>query len=226
MSAIAVVVGNQNLRSVLVAQLQQQGYRVQHTASMVAAKAHLLEFQPDMVVVDYDLSDGNGLELCEWIQIHTDALILMISTRLEESEIEASLAVADDYLKKPFGMKEFLARVAAILRRSSSRRLPSEIVRGDLRIDMVRRRVFFAQESITGSAGEAIDLTPQEFSLLYVLLQSPDEPIDRAELLRRAWDEHMGGSRTVDTHILALRKKLKDPDIIQTIRQMGYQIHL
>jgi two-component system, OmpR family, response regulator len=218
MSAIAVVVGNQNLRSVLVAQLQQQGYRVQHTASMVAAKAHLLEFQPAMVVVDYDLSDGNGLELCEWIQIHTDALILMISTRLEESEIAASLAVADDYLKKPFGMKEFLARVAAILRRSSSRRLPSEIVRGSLKIDLVRRRVYFDQESI--------DLTPQEFSLLYVLLQSPDEPLDRPELLRRAWDEHMGGSRTVDTHILALRKKLKDPDIIQTIRQMGYQIHL
>jgi two-component system, OmpR family, response regulator len=169
-------------------------------------------------VVDYDLADGNGLELCEWIQIHTDALILMVSTRLEESDISASLAVADDYLKKPFGMKEFLARVSAILRRSSSRRLPSEIVRGDLRIDMVRRRVFFAQKSI--------DLTPQEFSLLYVLLQSPDEPIERSELLRRAWDEHMGGSRTVDTHILSLRKKLQDPDIIQTIRQMGYQIHI
>jgi two-component system, OmpR family, response regulator len=173
MSAIAVVVGNQNLRSVLVAQLQQQEYRVQHTASMVAAKTHLLEFRPDLVVVDYDLADGNGLELCEWIQIHTDALILMVSTRLEESDISASLAVADDYLKKPFGMKEFLARVSAILRRSSSRRLPSEIVRGDLRIDMVRRRVFFAQKSI--------DLTPQEFSLLYVLLQSPDEPIERSE---------------------------------------------
>jgi two-component system, OmpR family, response regulator len=218
MSAIAVVVGNQNLRSVLVAQLQQQEHRVQHTASMVAAKTHLLEFRPDLVVVDYDLADGNGLELCEWIQLHTDALILMVSTRLEESDISASLAVADDYLKKPFGMKEFLARVSAILRRSSSRRLPSEIVRGDLRIDMVRRRVFFAQKSI--------DLTPQEFSLLYVLLQSPDEPIERSELLRRAWDEHMGGSRTVDTHILSLRKKLQDPDIIQTIRQMGYQIHI
>jgi two-component system, OmpR family, response regulator len=212
MSAIAVVVGNQNLRSVLVAQLQQQEHRVQHTASMVAAKTHLLEFRPDLVVVDYDLADGNGLELCEWIQLHTDALILMVSTRLEESDISASLAVADDYLKKPFGMKEFLARVSAILRRSS------EIVRGDLRIDMVRRRVFFAQKSI--------DLTPQEFSLLYVLLQSPDEPIERSELLRRAWDEHMGGSRTVDTHILSLRKKLQDPDIIQTIRQMGYQIHI
>jgi two-component system, OmpR family, response regulator len=218
MSAIAVVVGNQNLRSVLVAQLQQQGYRVQHTASMAAATTHLADFHPELVVVDYDLADGNGLELCEWIQIHTDALILMISTRLEESDISASLAIADDYLKKPFGMKEFLARIAALLRRSTSRRLPSEIVRGNLRIDLVRRRVYFAQESI--------DLTPQEFSLLYVLLQSPDEPIDRAELLRRAWDEHMGGSRTVDTHILSLRKKLKDPDIIQTIRQMGYQIHL
>jgi two-component system, OmpR family, response regulator len=218
MSAIAVVVGNQNLRSVLVSQLRQTGYRVQHTASMATAKAHLLEFQPEMVIVDYDLSDGNGLELCGWMQIHTNALVLMISTRLEESDIEAALAVADDYLKKPFGMKEFLARVAAILRRTSSRHLPAEIVRGSLKIDMVRRRVYFGQESI--------DLTPQEFSLLYVLLQSPDEPIDRPELLRRAWDEHMGGSRTVDTHILALRKKLKDPDIIQTVRQMGYQIHL
>jgi two-component system, OmpR family, response regulator len=103
MSAIAVVVGNQNLRSVLVAQLQPLGYRVQHTASMAAAKTHLVEFYPELVIVDYDLADGNGLELCEWIQLRTDALILMISTRLEESEISASLAIADDYLKKPFG---------------------------------------------------------------------------------------------------------------------------
>jgi two-component system, OmpR family, response regulator len=215
-STIAVVVGNQNLRSVLVAQLQQQEHRVQHTASMEAACIHLMDYHPELVVIDYDLANGTGLELCRWVRQHSDALILMISTRIVEADIAAGLAVADDYLRKPFGMREFLARVAALLRRSTS--LPSQAIRGPLRIDLVRRRVYVN--------GESIDLTPQEFSLLYVLLQSSGEPIERAELLRRAWDENMGSSRTVDTHILSLRKKLNQPQMIQTIRQMGYQIQI
>jgi two-component system, OmpR family, response regulator len=215
-STIAVVVGNQNLRSVLVEQLRQQAHQVQHTASMEAACIHLLDFRPELVVIDYDLTNGTGLELCRWVQLNSNALILMISTRLTEADIAAGLEVADDYLKKPFGMREFLARVTALLRRSTT--LPSEITRGPLQIDLVRRRVYVD--------GESLDLTPQEFSLLYVLLQSAGEPIDRADLLSRAWDDNMGSSRTVDTHILSLRKKLKQPDMIQTIRQRGYQIQI
>jgi two-component system, OmpR family, response regulator len=201
MAVIAVAIGNANLRAVLVSQLQQQGHRVQHGASSVATRSHILDLQPDLSIVDYDLADGTGLELSQWLR--EAALlgpILMLSTRLEEATITG----------------ELLARVAALLRRSQS--MPSEISRGSLRIDLVRRRVFYHNE--------AIDLTPQEFSLLYVMLQSGGHPLDRAELMRRAWDENMGNSRTVDNHILSLRKKLKPGNLIQTVRQYGYCLQL
>jgi two-component system, OmpR family, response regulator len=217
MAMIAVAIGNANLRAVLVSQLQQQGHRVQHGASAVAARSHILDLRPGLIIVDYDLADGTGLELCQWLQEAANpAPILMLSTRLEEATISAALAYVDDYLKKPFGMGELLARVSVLLRRSQS--LPSEIVRGSLRIDLVRRRVFYHDESV--------DLTPQEFSLLYVLLQSGGHPLDRAELMRRAWDDNMGNSRTVDNHILSLRKKLKQSSLIQTVRQYGYRLQL
>ncbi len=173
---------------------------------------------PDMVIVDFDLADGSGTELCQWLRIHSNTLILMLSTRLTETEIVTSLEFADDYLKKPFGMKEFLARVAALLRRSRTNILPAEILHGDLRVDLVRRRVYCQQR--------AIDLTPQEFSLLYVLLQSHGQPVSRTELLHRAWDDNMGNSRTVDNHVLSLRKKLPQPDAIVTVRQFGYQLNI
>lgn len=218
MSVIAVVIGNENLRSILTIQLQQQGHQVRQTASMAMAQQEINRLLPDMVIVDYDLADGSGIELCQWLQIHSNTLILMLSTRLTETEIVTSLEFADDYLKKPFGMKEFLARVATLLRRSRTNVLPSEMAYGDLQVDLVRRRVSCEQK--------AIDLTPQEFSLLYVLLQSHGQPVSRIELLRRAWDENMGSSRTVDTHILSLRKKLPQPDAIVTVRQFGYQLNI
>jgi two-component system, OmpR family, response regulator len=217
MAVIAVAIGNANLRAVLVSQLQQQGHRVQHGASSVATRSHILDLQPDLSIVDYDLADGTGLELSQWLrEAALLSPILMLSTRLEEATITAALTYVDDYLKKPFGMGELLARVAALLRRSQS--MPSEISRGSLRIDLVRRRVFYHNE--------AIDLTPQEFSLLYVMLQSGGHPLDRAELMRRAWDENMGNSRTLDNHILSLRKKLKPGNLIQTVRQYGYCLQL
>ena len=218
MSVIAVVIGNPNLRSILTTQLQQQGHQVRQTASMAMAQQEITRLLPDIVIVDYDLADGSGTELCQWLQIHSNTLILMLSTRLTEAEIVTGLEFADDYLKKPFGMREFLARVATLLRRSRTNVLPSEIVHGDLQVDLVRRRVYCYQK--------AIDLTPQEFSLLYVLLQSHGQPVSRMELLHRAWDENMGNSRTVDTHILSLRKKLPQPDSIVTVRQFGYQLNI
>jgi DNA-binding response OmpR family regulator len=216
MSIIAVVIGNPNLRSILAEQLQQQGHQVRQTAGMDTACQEISKLLPDLAIVDYDLADGSGTELCRWLRLHSNTLILMLSTRLTETEIITALEFADDYLKKPFGMKEFLARVAALLRRSRTNVLPSEIVHGDLRVDLVRGRVY--------CCNQAIDLTPQEFSLLYVLLQSNGQPVSREELLHRAWDENMGSSRTVDTHILSLRKKLQQPDWIVTVRHFGYQL--
>jgi two-component system OmpR family response regulator len=115
-------------------------------------------------------------------------------------------------------MPEFLARVEALLRRARvAATMPTDITYGDLRIDLVRRCVYLRNR--------AIDLSPQEFSLLYVLAQARGRPVHRSELLKRAWDVDIDNPRTVDSHVLSLRKKLGHPDPIETVRKIGYQLN-
>jgi two-component system OmpR family response regulator len=147
----------------------------------------------------------------------------MLSARTNEADIVAGLkAGADDYLSKPFGMQEFLARVEAMIRRNRTPTAPAYLDYGSLQIDLVQRRVRFQ--------GEFIDLTPQEFSLLYVLAQAGGVPLSRSELLRRAWPDAIDNPRTIDTHVLSLRKKVeldpRQPSLIQTIRNVGYRFNM
>jgi two-component system, OmpR family, response regulator len=131
-------------------------------------------------------------------------------------------AGADDYLTKPFGMQEFLARVEALTRRNRTIAAPACLDYGDLKIDLIQRRVRFKQEYI--------ELTPQEFSLLYVLAQAGGVPLTRSELLRKAWPDAIDNHRTVDTHVLSLRKKIeidpRQPNLIQTVRNVGYRFNV
>lgn len=116
----------------------------------------------------------------------------MLSARTSESDVVNGLqSGADDYLKKPFGMKEFLARIDSLTRRARHTKTPLAIDYGDLHIDLVQRRVRYK--------GDFIDLTPQEFSLLYILAQAEGEPLSRIDLLRRAWPDAIDNPRTVDT---------------------------
>ena len=146
----------------------------------------------------------------------------MLSARNTESDIVAGLkAGADDYLTKPFGMQEFMARIEALIRRVRTTAAPISLEYGDLKIDLVQRRVRFKDEFI--------DLTPQEFSLLYVLAQAEGLPLSRSELLRRAWPDAIDNPRTIDTHVLSLRKKIetdpRQPSLIQTVRNVGYRFN-
>lgn len=182
-----------------------------------------LSRQPDLVILDSELPDGDGLEFCRWLQQHRHALIFMLSARTTESDIVTGLrAGADDYLSKPFGMQEFLARVEALIRRTRAVMAPAYLDYGDLKIDLVQRRVHFK--------GELIDLTPQEFSLLYVLAQAGGAALSRSELLRKAWPDEIDNHRTVDTHVLSLRKKVevdpRQPNLIQTVRNVGYRFNV
>ena len=184
--------------------MQQAGLWVCQSAGVHQAREVFQHRQPTLVILEAELPDGDGIEFCRWLQ-QQQVLILMLSARSTETDIVTGLrAGADDYLTKPFGMQEFLARVEALLRRRKTAAPPASLDYGDLKVDLVHRRVRFK--------GELIDLTPQEFSLLYVLAQAGGMPLSRSELLRRAWPDAIDNPRTVDTHILSLRKKVEtDP---------------
>jgi two-component system OmpR family response regulator len=219
---IQIIEGNPHLRSLLGWHLQQAGYWVYQSATLHQARDTFYHRQPTLIIIDSDLPDGDGVEFCRWLQQQRQSLILMLSARNTESDIVAGLrAGADDYLTKPFGMQEFMARVEALIRRIRVRSVPISLDYGDLKIDLVQRRVRFKEEFI--------DLTPQEFSLLYVLAQAEGLPLSRSELLRRAWPDAIDNPRTIDTHVLSLRKKIeidpREPSLIQTVRNIGYRFN-
>lgn len=219
---IEIVEGNPHLRSLLSWHLQQGSYRVYQAANLYQAREVFLTRQPTLVILDPEISNGDGIEFCRWLQ-RQQPLIFLLSARNTEADIVAGLkAGADDYLTKPFGIQEFLARVEALIRRKRTPVAPAYLDYGSLQIDLVQRRVCFQ--------GEFIDLTPQEFSLLYVLAQAGGVPLSRSELLRRAWPDAIDNPRTIDTHVLSLRKKVeidpRQPNLIQTVRNVGYRLNL
>jgi DNA-binding response OmpR family regulator len=222
-TSIQIIEGNPHLRSLLGWHLQQAGYWVHQSADLRRARDTFLARQPSLVILDSEFPDGDALEFCRWLQHQQQALVMMLSARTLEVDIVAGLkAGADDYLTKPFGMQEFLARVEALTRRSRMMTVPASLDYGDLKINLVQRQVEYRNQGI--------DLTPQEFSLLYVLAQSAGMPLSRAELLRRAWPDQIDNPRTVDTHVLSLRKKIeldpRQPNIIQTVRNVGYRFNV
>jgi two-component system OmpR family response regulator len=220
---ISIIEGNPHLRSLLGWHLQQAGYLTQQYGTIQQARSNFEHRPPTLIILDSDLPDGDGLEFCRSLyQLH-QYLIFMLSGRTTEKDIVSGLkAGADDYLTKPFGMQEFMARVEALLRRSRFHNAPLCLDFGDLKIDLVQRRVELR--------GQFIELTPQEFSLLYVLAQAEGLPLSRSELLRRAWPEAIDNPRTIDTHVLSLRKKIetdpRQPNLIQTVRNVGYRFNL
>lgn len=219
---VQIVEGNPHLRSLLGWHLQQVGYSVLQSAGIRPARETFLTYQPALVVLDSELPDGDGIEFCHWLGQQQQSLILILSARNTEADIVAGLqAGADDYMTKPFGIQEFLARVQALTRRKHRTVPPISLDYGDLQIDLVHRRVCLK--------GEFVDLTPQEFSLLYVLAQAGGAPLSRSELLRRAWPDEIDNPRTVDTHVLSLRKKVeldpRQPTLIQTVRSVGYRFN-
>lgn len=224
LNSVCIVEGNPHLRSLLGWHLQQVGHLVHQAADIQHAREIFYTREPVLMIVEAELPDGSGLEFCRWLQ-QQKSLILMLSARDTEADIVQGLrAGADDYLTKPFGMQEFMARVEALLRRQRSvtPTPPARFDYGDLKIDLVQRRVQLQENPI--------DLTPQEFSLLYVLAQAGGAPLTRSELLRRGWPDSIDNPRTIDTHVLSLRKKIetdpRQPSLIQTVRNVGYRLNM
>jgi len=200
----------------LAAGLEREGFRVTRAATGAAA----LEAEGvEVVLLDLGLPDMDGFEVCRRLRSRSDVPILVISARGEEVDRVVGLELgADDYLVKPFGFRELVARVRAVTRRTGAgldTARPQQI--GVLEIDRRTRRVRVA--------GVEVALTPKEFDLLACLAEEPGTVITRQRLLEEVWDPHWyGPTRTIDVHVASVRKKLGDPRWVETVRGVGFRM--
>jgi len=215
--SVLLVEDEENLASLVRAYLEQEGYRV--IAVVTGAEAlRAIETEPvRLVVLDLNLPDMDGLDVCRQIRTRLSVPVVMLTARDEESDRLAGLAQgADDYIGKPFSPRELVARMKAVLRRSEPHSEEELLVLGDVVLRRSAREV--------SVAGEAVALRPQEFDLLAYLIQNRGAVLSRDVLLDRVWGyDYAGGTRTVDVHVAQLRRKLGRPDLIQTVRGLGYK---
>ncbi len=221
--SILVVEDEPAIAEAVRARLSSEGYRVRVAHDGPQAIRTAAEDRPDLVVLDLMLPGMDGLEVCREIQKREWIPVLMLTARSEEADKVAGFAVgADDYLTKPFSMRELAARVRAIIRRMQriEDMTPSDsVVRSDLTVDAARRRV------LKGS--EEVPLTPLEFEILLTLARSPGVVMSRDQLMDRVWGyRDYAGGRVVDSHVARIRRKLGDeaaePRFIRTVHGVGY----
>ncbi len=221
--SILVVEDEPAIAEAVRARLSSEGYRVRVAHDGPQAIRTAAEDRPDLVVLDLMLPGMDGLEVCREIQKREWIPVLMLTARSEEADKVAGFAVgADDYLTKPFSMRELAARVRAIIRRMQriEDMTPSDsVVRSDLTVDAARRRV------LKGS--EEVPLTPLEFEILLTLARSPGVVMSRDQLMDRVWGyRDYAGGRVVDSHVARIRRKLGDeaaePRYIRTVHGVGY----
>ena len=200
--------------------LDRAGHQVRAAGTIRDAERAMSTWDPDLVVLDLTLPDGDGLDLCRTIRERSNAYILMLTARSEEVDRVLGFRVgADDYVPKPFSPRELEARVEALARRPREPMLKGvERVVGDLIVRPLEREVVLA--------GSPVELTRIEFGLLDELTAHPRRVLTRAELLERVWgDGWYGDDHVVDVHIANLRKKLAavaDDQVVRTVRGVGY----
>ncbi|MGI6604432.1 MAG: response regulator [bacterium] len=224
---ILVVDDEESILELLRYNLEKEGYSVLSVQDGAEAIEMAKREKPDLVLLDLMLPVVDGLEVCRRLRQSSNVPILMLTAKREETDRIVGLELgADDYLTKPFGIRELLARVRAILRRTRGYEElgPSQriTVRG-LVIDPERHEVIVR--------GKKVELTLKEFELLSFLARNPGRVFPREELLERLWDyEFLGDSRTLDVHIRHLREKIEvdpsNPIYIKTVRGVGYKLEV
>ncbi len=218
---IAVVEDDDDLAFTLTYNLKKDGrYEVERFAGGLVALDALIARPPDLVLLDLNLPDVDGLTICRELRKGDETRkipILMLTARVEERDKLLGFELgADDYVTKPFSMKELLARVAAHLRRAGSPDSAEDVFeRGPLRVDRARHVVL--------RDGEPVHLTKKEFDLLWLLIRNGGRVVSRETILARLWDYAADiETRTVDVHIRSLRKKIGD-EMIETVVGVGYK---
>ena len=220
---ILVVDDDPAIRNLIHRFLSQQNYQMESAEDGKTALAIFEQFNPDLVILDVNLPDVTGYNLCQDMQSRTGVFVLMLTSRTDEADkIRGFSKGADDYITKPFSLGELGVRVGAILKRqravttAEQQRLTFE----KLVIDPVRREVTLNND--------IVPLTALEFDLLHFLASHPGRVWRRSELIQEVWDyDYVGDQRVVDVHIGQIRKKIEidssQPALIQTVRGVGYK---
>ncbi len=224
---VYIIEDDKHIRELLHFRLKDAGFEVSAFESGEEGLKSLMESPPDVVLLDLMLPGIDGYEICRQIRSDKktkDIIIMMLTARGEEGDRVLGLEIgADDYIVKPFSVREVIARVRAVLRRVERQTEDSgddEIVKSDLRLIKSRREVF--------KRDEPIELKTKEFDLLYFLMKNEGRVLSRKQLLDEVWGyDYFGETRTVDVHISQLRLKIEDnpedPKYIKTLRSVGYK---
>ena len=216
---VLVVEDEALLADAVAARLRSEGHEVRLAADGPSGVHQAAHWDPDLVILDLMLPGLDGLEVCRLIQRDRHVPVLMLTARDDETDLVIGLAVgADDYLTKPFSMRELVARVQALFRRLDALAGVSPgrsiTLADDVEIDVDARRV--------RQGTEVVHLTPTEFDLLVALADQPGRILTREHLLGEVWGYRDGsGARTVDSHVRALRRKLGD-GVVRTVHGVGY----
>ena len=195
--------------------LERHGFTVELVSYAAQALPAVQEFDPDLVLLDLGLPDGDGLDVLREVRRVSDVPVIIATARGDETDRIIGLELgSDDYVVKPFSVRELAARIRAVGRR---RRHEPTSGSGRLLVDRARHEVTLD--------GETVDLTAKEFDLLAVLAEEPGRAVPRQELFARVWDPvWVGTGKTLDVHVASLRRKLGDPSLIETVRGVGYRL--
>ena len=171
----------------------------------------------DLIILDVGLPDINGFVICQIIRTRSPIPIIFLSGHDDEEELLAGFdSGGDDYVKKPFSMRELIARINAVVDRRAPANIENVLIVGDLELDVRRHRVVYG--------GDEVELTRKEFDLLELLVSHPNQLLLREEILDRVWGaDHFGPMKTLDVHMATLRKKLPAANAIETVRGLGYR---
>ncbi|WP_046214119.1 response regulator transcription factor [Paenibacillus wulumuqiensis] len=204
--------------------LSMEGFQTQIAGDGAAGMRELESFQPDLLLLDWMLPDQSGLDICKKVTANYNIPIFMITAKSDITDKVLGLEFgADDYITKPFDLREVIARIRTILRRveqanNQERKEPEqEVIR-------IRHIEITESERLVQKEGQTVELTPKEYDLLLMLIKHQGKTFTRAELLDLVWGYHfVGDTRTVDTHIQRLRKKLDANSLITTVFGIGYK---
>ncbi|MBV9615870.1 MAG: response regulator transcription factor [Ktedonobacteraceae bacterium] len=228
MTKILLVEDTYDLAQVILRELEANGYEVLHADNGLTAVQLHAKKQPALVILDWMLPQMDGLEVLRRMRQSSSTPVLMLTARGEETDRVVGLELgADDYLTKPFSMREFIARVRALLRRADMVQQILSADQGEASEPLTYKSLHLdPQAHLAILDNDALDLSPTEFSLLDLLLRSPGRAFSRSYLLDTLWGEsYIGGDRSVDNTVLRLRKKLGVlGEDIETVWGIGYRL--